>query len=149
LLRLVASALFAGDLRRRLRDAVRRLVVTLALLIAAAVLLFLALLYFIHAFFIWLDTLLPAWAAALATGGLVLLIAVVILVIVQLMGRRRPASAGQPVAALKAVAASHELGKLAGRLSPRTIAFGLGILAAAMMLFVDRPARRDDVKKKP
>jgi hypothetical protein len=127
----------AADLRRRLQAAVRRIVVTAVLGLLAAGLGALAALYFIHGFFLWLATRLPDWAAALSTGGLVLLIAIIVLLILLLVGKRaKPAP--RPSAAMGTAAASHLVGSLMRGMSPRMLAFGLGVAAALMLLASER-----------
>jgi hypothetical protein len=131
----------AADLRSRVRSAARRLAVTLFLLLVTAGLAVLALLYFVHGFFMWLATQLPMWAAALATGGFVLLLAIIVLLVLLLMGKRRPA-ASRPASAVGTAAASHLMGSLLRSLSPRVVAIGLGIAAAAMLLMAERGRNR-------
>jgi hypothetical protein len=132
----------AADLRRRVRSAVRRLAVTIFLLLVTAGLAVLALLYFIHGFFMWLATQLPMWAAALATGGFVLLLAIIVLLILLLMGKRKPPARAPAAAAVGSAAASHLMGSLLRSLSPRIVAIGLGAVAAVMLLMTERDRNR-------
>ncbi len=106
----------------------------------AAGLLALAALYFIHGFFLWMTQILPGWAAALATGGLVLLVALATVMALLLVGRRRSPAPG-PGAAIGVATASHLAGGLLRGLSPRMVAFGLGIVAALVLLLAERDRR--------
>jgi hypothetical protein len=131
----------AADLRRRVRSAARRLAVTIFLLLVTAGLAVLALLYFIHGFFMWLATLLPMWEAALASGGFVLLLAIIVLLVMLLMSKRKPPPRA-PTAAVGTAAASHLMGGLLRSLSPRIVAIGLGAVAAVMLLMTERDRNR-------
>ena len=119
----------------------RRLVVTAFLGLIAAGFAILAALYFIYGFFLWLDTELPDWGAALVTGGFVLLLAIIVLLILLLTGKRRQPPS-RPAGAMGTAAASHLMGSLIRGLSPRVLAFGLGIAAALMLLVGDRKKDR-------
>jgi cell shape-determining protein MreD len=124
-----------------MQAAVRRLVVTLILGALTAALAGVAVLYFIHGFFLWLETELPGWAAALVTGGFVLLLAVLVLLVMLLVGKRRPAPS-RSAGAMGTAATSHLMGSLLRGLSPRVLAIGLGIAAALMLLAGDRKKDR-------
>src|SRR5262249_29659295 len=114
-----------------MREAMRRLLVAVFLGLFAAGLGALAALYFIYGFFLWLATQLPGWASVLAPGGLVFLLAIIVLLVLVLMGQwRLPAVANLVASAMGSAAASRFMGSLLGKMSPRTLAVGLGLAAA-------------------
>ena len=151
LLKLLAGTSLFSALKQRMKASVRRVAVTLGLLLVAAFFFALAVLYLVHAFYIWLAGEMDSAIAALITAGGVALIGLLVLAIVALTRPRRktpaPASAlgqtagqfGQTIG----LAAATRLFGIARRMSPRMMVIGAGIAATVLAASLVR-GRRDE-----
>jgi hypothetical protein len=162
LLRLLAGTSLLSGLRQRLKDSLRRLGVTLALLLLAAFFFGLAILYLVHAFYAWLAAPLGMSMAALATAGLVAVLGLLVLGIVALTRARRhrpaqPSALGPTAvqlgqtAGLAAAARLFRGGgwrafrRLTRRISPRYIVLGVGVALTLLAFSLVRGReRRED-----
>lgn len=154
MLRLLAgTALFQG-IRERLKAGLRRAGVTLSLLLVAAFFFALAVLYLVHAFYIWLAASMGGAVAALITAGMVGAVGLLVLGIVAAMRSRRPAQQPNPFEQ-----AASQLGQTLGvatatrllsalgrkiRLSPRLIVLAIGIAATLLALSLVRGRSDED-----
>jgi hypothetical protein len=148
---LTGATLFSA-LRQRLKASVRQLAVTAGLLLLAAFFFALAVLYLVHAFYVWLAPQLGTAIAALVTAGLVSFLGLIILAILSITrGRRRTAapasplrqSAGQFGQTLGLAAASRLFARVGRRVPPRLIVLAIGLAATVLAASLVRGRRTD------
>ena len=86
-----------STVRAAAEGAVIRLVTAMMLLFLTLLVALIAAGFFVSAFYLWLTTMLPAHLAALATGGLMLLVGLIALLVWRFRRRGTPPVATQPV----------------------------------------------------